>query len=171
MPTSGASTSRPSNSASTEASVTGALWLMWRCPGAAGARRRDHVGGSICMLPGGIACRRPSAVTLRTRPPAVTTSPPRSAVPAWVTSTSSGTRSSPWMTSPDDEDTGYPREASTTVTAARGVPLERGAGQAARPGRALQQVEQVRAQPRQHGLRLRIAEADVELEHLRARRR
>ena len=37
--------------------------------------------------------------------------------------------------------------------------------------RALEQVEQVRAQARQHDLRLRIAEADVELEHLRRRRR
>src|SRR4051812_18628426 len=49
----------------------------------------------------------PSAVTLSTRPPAVTTAPSsRRAVPAWVTSMSAGTPSSPSMTSPLDEDCG-----------------------------------------------------------------
>src|SRR6185295_14625063 len=49
----------------------------------------------------------PSAVTFRTRPPAVTISPSTSAVPACRTSTSSSaTRSSPWITSPFDDDSG-----------------------------------------------------------------
>ncbi len=53
------------------------------------------------------------------------------------------------------------------MTAARSSQLEAGAREPAGRGRALHQVEQVAAQARQHGLRLRVAEADVELEHLR----
>src|SRR5829696_6856642 len=48
----------------------------------------------------------PSAVTLSTRPPAVTIAPPDSAVPAWSTSTAAGTASSPEITSPEEEDSG-----------------------------------------------------------------
>src|SRR5215217_3718275 len=47
-----------------------------------------------------------SAVTLSTRPPAVTIAPSRSAVPAWVTSTPSGTRSRPEISSPEELDSG-----------------------------------------------------------------
>ena len=83
---------------------------------------------------------------------------PRSAVPAWNTSTPS-TSSSPLITSPLDDDSGYPREASTTVTAQSS--LHSGSTPASPPGRVrrLEQLEQVGAQPRQHRLRLGVAEA------------
>ncbi len=48
----------------------------------------------------------PSPVTFSTRPPAVTISPSRSAVPAWVTSAISAAASSPEITSPFDEEAG-----------------------------------------------------------------
>src|SRR3954468_12881883 len=48
------------------------------------------------------------------------------------------------------------------------IPLDPGAAQTAGLDRALEQLEQVGAQPRQHGLGLRVPEADVELEHPRA---
>ena len=112
---------------------------------------------------------RPSAVTFRTRPPAVTTSPSRSAVPAWVTSTPAGTSSSPEMTSPGGRRRRIAARGQHERHGAALVPLRLDAGQPTGLGRAQQQVEQVAAQPRQHRLRLGIAEAHVELEHLRPR--
>ena len=45
-------------------------------------------------------------------------------------------------------------------------PVEFGSVEATGDGRALEQVEQIAAQAREDRLRLRIAEADIELEHL-----
>ena len=113
----------------------------------------------------------PRPVTLSTRPPAVTISPSRSAVPAWVTSASSAASSRPrdhvalrggLRVAGRGEDDGH-----RPVVAELGL----GAGQAARLARGEAEVDQVGAQPRQHRLRLGVAEAGVELEHLRARRR
>ena len=65
----------------------------------------------------------PTAVTARTRPPAVTSRPSESrAVPEWRTCTSDSLSrvSVPTMTSPFEADSGYPAEAITTATAAPG---------------------------------------------------
>ncbi len=62
----------------------------------------------------------PSAVTARTRPPLVTTSPFSRRVPAWKTCTSSeAALSRPEIVFPVSYFPGYPPEAITTVTAGR----------------------------------------------------
>ena len=113
----------------------------------------------------------PSAVTLSTRPPAVTISP--------VALGGAGVG-----------DLGQLRgrlEAADHVALRGGLRVagrgedqghrpvvgELGLGPASPPGSraARQRSTQVGAQPRQHRLRLGVAEAGVELEHLRARRR
>ena len=115
MPTRGASTSMPSNSDSTAvcvwASCLPGCSLMRAAACSAMSRRSWRPSNSIMSAAAYAASRAaptsgPSAVTLRTRPPAVTTSPSASAVPAWVTSTPGGTRSRPRMTSPEEEDSG-----------------------------------------------------------------
>ena len=103
-------------------------------------------------------------------PPAVTISPSRTAVPAWVTSAiARAAASRPVITSPLDERLGI---------AGRGQhhghrPVLGEVRLACRPGRpargtAEQSSSRSRAQPRQHRLGLGIAEAAVELEHLGA---
>ena len=77
-----------------------------RCRVALAAGELDHVGGSIRGRRARRRCRSPSAVTLSTRPPAVTSRPSRSAVPACVTSTPAATRSRPLIGSPLEERSG-----------------------------------------------------------------
>ena len=71
------------------------------------------------------------------------------------------------MTSPVEADSGIAAGGEHDAHRPALVPLGVVARQAAGDRRALQQVEQVRAQARQHGLRLGVAEAHVELEHAR----
>src|SRR5262249_45409644 len=61
----------------------------------------------------------PRPTTVSTRPPAVTSCPWSSPVPAWKTETPSirSAFATPWMGRPDSNDSGYPRDASTTPTA------------------------------------------------------
>ena len=177
MPTRGASTSMPSNSASTAVSVwRSCAGLLAHAPAACSAMSRaqlapvelDHVGGSIRGVPGGTASapergdvedaaagghdrrRRP-----RRCPRAITSTSGGHAVEA--ADDVAATRRTP----------GSRAEASTTVTAARSSHSSSTPAEAARARRAQQQVEQVRAQAREHDLRLGVAEADVELEHAR----
>ena len=69
-----------------------------RCRCAAGVRRTRSCRAAAYAAARAEAGSAPSAVTFSTRPPAVTSAPSRSAVPAWVTSTSAGTRSRPLIT-------------------------------------------------------------------------
>ena len=141
--------------------------VMRRCRGAAERPSNEITSAAAYAAARAAARSAPSAVTPRTRPPAVTIAPSRSAVPAWKTSAPAGRR--PGRRSH--------RRSTSSRIAARGehdadggarVPVGLGAGEAAGLGRRQQQLEQVRAQARQHDLRLGIAEAHVELEHLRA---
>ena len=174
MPTRGASTSISANSSLEPRCLGPRCSTRGRAPRhAAMSSRRWDPSKSIMSAAAYAAARAaarssPSAVTPSTRPPAVTTSPSRSAVPAWKTSTPARDAVEP---ADDVARRGARRVAAGGEhDADRGarVPLELRARQAARLGRGEQQREQVGAQPRQHDLRLGIAEADVELEHLRA---
>ena len=117
----------------------------------------------------------PSAVTPRTRPPAVTSRSPARAVPAWNTTTSgspASLRRSPRSGSPvRTARRGSRAAAITTHTAARGSHAARRSGsraaprprRAPRPGRP--------GQPRHQRLGLGVAEPAVVLEQPRACRR
>ena len=101
----------------------------------------------------------PSPVTFSTRPPAVTISPSRAAVPAWVTSAISRRLVEPadhvalrggLRVAGRGEDDGH-----RPVVAELGLDAREAAGLARREA----ELEQVGAQPRQHRLRLGVAEA------------
>ena len=127
----------------------------------------DQLGGRVGALARLGRASGPSPVTLSTRPPAVTISPASvRAVPAWVTSTPSGTASRP-------RDHVALRRALRVAGRGehhghRPVVGELGldAGEPAGLARREAELEQVGLEPRQHRLRLGVAEAAVELEHL-----
>ena len=135
--------------------------------------RRSWRPGNSTMSAAAYAASRalcasaPSAVMFSTRPPAVTSSPSRRAVPAWVTSTSAGSA----VETADHVAAGARLGVAGACEHDGDRPLRRpfepGAGEAAGARGGEQRVEQVRAQPRQQRLRLGVAEADVELDHLR----
>ena len=117
------------------------------------------------------ACRR-TPVTLRIRPPFVTSCPSRIAVPAWKT------------TAPERLRVARPRDRRARVARLRVARRRRGRRSPPRSRRprarrrrrspdaaAASAVEQVALDARQDHLRLRVAEAAVELEHARAVRR
>ena len=110
----------------------------------------------------------PSAHTHSTRPPVVTTWSPSSAVPAWKTLVSAHVGHVPAV-----DDVAQARRAGIVLRRhhhaqrrAR-IPLRADARAGAASMRRLDQVEQVGLQAHHHRLRFRIAEAHVELDHLR----
>ena len=180
MPTRGASTSISSSCARTSASASGVAighrrhpsTARARCRGAAACRRRRSSPRQHTPTSRAASGSAPSAGHVQHAPAGGDDRPVAArAVPAWVTSTSSGTRSSPLITiaargrggvAGARQHDGDRPAGATTVELGDRAP-------ASRPAHAReQQLEQVRAQPRQQRLRLGVAEAHVELDHPRA---
>ena len=109
---------------------------------------------------------------MSTRPPAVTSCPPRRAVPAWKTQTSSSAAALLHALdhAPRAGRRGVAGRGQDHGHARLGAHGERGALELACGG-GHERLPQVAGHPRHEGLGLRVPEAHVELEHLRSVRR
>ena len=185
IPTSGpSSTSRSANSSSTSTSVSGVTASRSpvtrppsprrarRCRAASACRRTGSSPRHRTRGPGPPPGEGPIPVTFSTRPPAVTNLPSGlGGAGVEDLGVEAVDRAQPVDLVALRRRLGVPARGEHDRHGPVGRPLGRRAVQPAEARRAVEQVEQVRPQPREHGLRLRVAEAAVELEHLRARRR
>ena len=142
-----------------------------RCPVAAGGRRSRSCRRQHTRRRGRTRRRRPSAVTLRTRPPAVTTVAVALGRPRVD---DLGALAGRRVEAGDHVAARTSRRVARARRARRSPPRagpSRARRPPGRPGAVARSSRSSRslAQPREDDLGLRVAEADVELEHLRRR--
>ena len=135
--------------------------------------RRNWAPGKSMRSTAAYACSRasatdpPSPVTFRTRPPALTRRPSRTAVPAWKTSAPPASASSmPPICDPGSGASGYPAGGEHDAHGRLGPGRELHSAERS-PGRAREGAEEVALEPREDRLSLGVAEAAIELEHAR----